>query len=255
MEDIMSRKFNEATVAFAILAYPYFSNVYLSKYIGCSKVWLEKIGQKYKVKKAGLFNLGKLDGCQQENIIGVSFGDLLVIDKLPHKVKNNIVWKCQCKCGFIQNIRSTVLRNGLRQCVKCRKNKPKEKHKKFSLENKQRNWFWSKVRSHAFERGIDVEIDFDYILDLFKKQNGQCALTGIDIEFPYIKDHRKHGNGSLDRIDSSKGYVEGNVRWVLKDINLMRNNHSDQTFIDLCCNVADYYRNNANGGTECVTKQ
>jgi hypothetical protein len=33
---------------------------------------------------------------------------------------------------------------------------------------------------------------------------------------------------SLDRIDNKKGYIKGNVRWVLLGINYMKNRHSDE---------------------------
>ena len=39
---------------------------------------------------------------------------------------------------------------------------------------------------------------------------------------------------SLDRIDSSKGYIEGNVQWVHKRVNLMKGNMSTENFIEWC---------------------
>jgi hypothetical protein len=39
---------------------------------------------------------------------------------------------------------------------------------------------------------------------------------------------------SLDRIDSKKGYVEGNVHWVHKDVNMMKRNFTEEYFINLC---------------------
>lgn len=39
---------------------------------------------------------------------------------------------------------------------------------------------------------------------------------------------------SKDRIDSNKGYVEGNVQWVCKEINFMKHALSESRFIELC---------------------
>jgi len=43
---------------------------------------------------------------------------------------------------------------------------------------------------------------------------------------------------SLDRIDSSKGYVKGNLQWVHKDINMMKNHYNQKYFIEICKKVA-----------------
>jgi hypothetical protein len=42
---------------------------------------------------------------------------------------------------------------------------------------------------------------------------------------------------SLDRIDSSKGYIEGNLQWLHKRINIMKGNMSEKEFLDFCESV------------------
>ena len=42
---------------------------------------------------------------------------------------------------------------------------------------------------------------------------------------------------SLDRIDSNLGYVKGNVQWVHKHINVMKNIFNQDMFIFLCNQV------------------
>ncbi len=39
---------------------------------------------------------------------------------------------------------------------------------------------------------------------------------------------------SLDRIDNLKGYIEGNVQWVHKRVNVMRNVLSIEEFLSWC---------------------
>ena len=50
-------------------------------------------------------------------------------------------------------------------------------------------------------------------------------LTGLDLN---DKDY------SLDRIDSNNGYVEGNVQWVHKDVNMMKKDYNQEYFINIC---------------------
>jgi hypothetical protein len=79
---------------------------------------------------------------------------------------------------------------------------------------------------------------FQHAWDLFLKQNKKCVLSGLPIEF---KARRKgHNTASLDRINSNEGYVDGNVQWVHKDINWMKNTFSQQHFVDMCKKVADH---------------
>jgi hypothetical protein len=47
-----------------------------------------------------------------------------------------------------------------------------------------------------------------------------------------------------DRIDSSKGYVVGNIQWVHKHINKMKNKYPQDHFIEMCRLVAE---NNKDG--------
>ena len=47
---------------------------------------------------------------------------------------------------------------------------------------------------------------------------------------------------SLDRTDSSLGYIDGNVRWVCKIFNLAKSNYSVEYFIQFCLDVVNTCR-------------
>lgn len=77
------------------------------------------------------------------------------------------------------------------------------------------------------------------------KQNGRCALTGTILK--HHKLNKKHHStydksvtASLDRIDSSKGYIINNIQWVHKNINKMKNKLSNNEFIQMCQDVSEY---------------
>ena len=50
--------------------------------------------------------------------------------------------------------------------------------------------------------------------------------------------NKRIGNASLDRIDSSKGYVKDNIQWVHKDVQIMKNKFSEDYFKQICCLVS-----------------
>lgn len=71
--------------------------------------------------------------------------------------------------------------------------------------------------------------------DLIEEQNFQCALTGLPISFT-------PRTASLDRIDSRKPYQVGNMQWVHKDVNVMKNGYDLNYFIRFCKLVAQHHK-------------
>lgn len=70
------------------------------------------------------------------------------------------------------------------------------------------------------------ELDVVYLKELWDKQKGLCPYTGIKMLLPQTSsDHSIHSlkKASLDRIDSKKEYVKGNVEFVCCAINLAKN--------------------------------
>lgn len=98
--------------------------------------------------------------------------------------------------------------------------------------------FWGHIKSTAKKRGISFDITIEYAWDLFLKQNKKCALSGVEITLTK-KTHKcnpdyKNFTASLDRIDSTKPYFEGNVQWVHKEINYIKRDLTDEEFVTWC---------------------
>lgn len=87
----------------------------------------------------------------------------------------------------------------------------------------------------ARARDKSMNLDLDYIKQLWESQKGRCAFTGIELT---TWDSHRYASGrknqirlaSLDRIDSSKGYVKGNVQFVSSALNLAKSDLGDQEF-------------------------
>mgnify|MGYP001580854969 CR=1 FL=1 len=92
---------------------------------------------------------------------------------------------------------------------------------------------WKAMRNSAVQRNIDFDITIERAWEIYESQGRLCALSGLPIEFAFDR-FAKNGTASLDRIDSSEGYVEGNVQWVHKHINLMKWKLPQQDFINYC---------------------
>jgi hypothetical protein len=99
------------------------------------------------------------------------------------------------------------------------------------------------LRSKAVQRKKCSEvISLDALELLWQMQNGQCALTGWPMTME-LANGVVPTNCSLDRIDSSIGYVVGNVQLVCRAANVAKHDLLPKDFIQLCKAVLE--KNNA----------
>lgn len=76
----------------------------------------------------------------------------------------------------------------------------------------------------------DIDIDLEYLKEIWELQNGVCPYTGLNLVLP--QDNNIHDiniiyRASLDRIDSSLGYIRGNIQFISTPINYMKSTMSD----------------------------
>ena len=90
--------------------------------------------------------------------------------------------------------------------------------------------------------------DFDLIFlsNLWELQSGVCPLTGWKLELPkhscgWKTKKNKLKRASLDRIDNSKGYIKGNIRFISVMANYCKNTFTDDD-VKLFCEAV--YHNN-----------
>lgn len=99
---------------------------------------------------------------------------------------------------------------------------------------------WNSMRSNAGVRNLEFNITIQYAWELYERQERKCALSGVPIQFASNRS-AKNGTASLDRIDSSEGYVEGNVQWLHINANRMKWDLNQEDFISFCHLVADLH--------------
>lgn len=83
-----------------------------------------------------------------------------------------------------------------------------------------------KTRSRKTKQvGSDVSITIEQLKELWEKQNGICAITGLKMILPRTTAETNVGPkcASIDRIDNSRGYSIDNIQLVCYSANLARN--------------------------------
>lgn len=88
-------------------------------------------------------------------------------------------------------------------------------------------------------RNVGTNLDLRYLQHLWAEQGGRCQVSGLRLALPRNSlewERRTHDpwKPSLDRIDSSRGYFKGNVRFVAVIANLARHRFSDEELVTFC---------------------
>lgn len=171
------------------------------------------------------------------NLSGKRFGRLVV----QTYVKGS-KWICKCDCGNVVTVGTSKLTSGKTKSCKCYRNTLLAKERTLgrgyaSFREVMRQYTrTAKKRKRVFELSEDV---------CYKMMQERCFYCGTE---PYIV--KKHADcfgefiyNGIDRIDSSKGYIEGNVVTCCKRCNFAKN---DMTLSEFSNWIDTIYSNKPN---------
>lgn len=79
------------------------------------------------------------------------------------------------------------------------------------------------ARRRAGQKNRDCELTPDLAKRLWDRCAGCCELTGIPFDFSHNGGMKRPFAPSIDRVDSTKGYTESNVRVVCTAVNIAMN--------------------------------
>ena len=166
-----------------------------------------------------------------EDYVGKKFYKLLILENLgtyKKQYKKKRWFSYVCDCGKTGEICFSKI--GVSKSCGCEYRK--------STNNLSQTYV-SSIEKRAKKKGLDFDIDREFLLDLFGKQNKKCALTGMTLQF--TSRARVHdATASLDRIDSSRGYTKDNVQWLHKTVNFMKQKLTNEEFVDWCTIIVNH---------------
>lgn len=138
--------------------------------------------------------------------------------------------KERLKTKYIQN--KDYFKKYSAEQYKTKKEAYKKRHDRWYCTMHGKFCAWKRSAKY---RNLEFSITEEYLVSLPQI----CAYTGQELTF----ERNKPNTISLDRIDSSKGYIEGNVQFVCTNINYSKSDMSEQEFIEMCELVTKYKRN------------
>jgi hypothetical protein len=90
----------------------------------------------------------------------------------------------------------------------------------------------------AKRKGIDFDLDYEFLVVLYEQQGGKCFYSGRKMISKKVYNSQTELEGcSIDRIDSSKGYVRDNVVLCCWQANIMKAQLSHEELIQWCKDV------------------
>lgn len=176
---------------------------------------------------------------------GSKFGKWTVLGEDPNRASGGAIqYFVSCDCGVSKSVSGATLRAGRStQCRSCgvaqscggNKGKPPLK---FESGKYVHGTYFYRIRYGALTRGLIFDIDIGDMDNLWDHQHGKCALTGWSLDLSTKQSDKS--TASLDRIDSSIGYLSGNLQWVHKDVNQLKMAYTEERFFEICQAVVSH---------------
>lgn len=113
--------------------------------------------------------------------------------------------------------------------------KMKAASKKHLHENQEKRLLAS-CKSNAKRKGVDFSLSVDDII-IPKK----CKFLGIELT-NIFDEGRVDSNASIDRIDSSRGYIAGNIQVISDLANRMKQNAGKEQLVTFAKNILRLHR-------------
>lgn len=157
-----------------------------------------------------------------------------------------------------KKLRNLQLKVGGKVCSKCSVDKPfgdfpvhkktydgfdswcKQCRKEYSYEvNQSLDTHLRKKLTSIKEdrRKIFSDLTLEQLVSLWNKQEGKCAISGVEMSYQRNKRQHNMNNCSVDRIDSSGNYTIDNIQLVCWIVNRMKGENTTEDLIQWCNHI------------------
>lgn len=221
------------------------------KCIVCGKTWIVEVKKHHKGKSDHCFcaECSKTLTSTEKNIYykahigshiienrvclhcGKEWKVLTAKDRIGKKIKKHYF------CSECSKVLTTW---GKKKIMEQKREGFKEKmyeEKRRSRLNNIQSCIWVKAKQRAEKYRLDFNIDVSdiHIPDI-------CPILEVPLEYGTKGDYEY--SPSIDRIDTTKGYVKGNIAIISKKANSMKNNATFEELQKFCKNILRYSLNN-----------
>ncbi len=177
------------------------------------------------------------------------YGKLTVIKLTGERgPSGQIYWECKCDCGNIHVTSGESLRGGKSKSCGCARKTPPNKagDREYAIK---KQLYKTNVEKRSQRLGFDYNISLEDYIKLIEQPCFYCGIKDSNYatdRYNTKKNGRKTSDtivyyNGIDRIDSSKGYVKGNVVTSCKYCNTAKNTMTQQEFKEWIVRVYEHY--------------
>lgn len=176
-----------------------------------------------RAKARGRFSGGFVD------LAGRSFGQLSVVKQAENGRCGRVRWLCECKCGKQTKVFGDGLSSGRTKSCGCGMGV------RLYGRVPPYKYIWFNYRGSAKRRGLPFELSLDTLVSIISRPCDYCGKPPSRAMSPsQMRKHisyQKFRYNGIDRIDSSKGYVESNVVPCCKPCNELKSDKPREEFL------------------------
>jgi len=139
----------------------------------------------------------------------MKYGKLTFIKECGKSNDGHLLWECLCDCGETYiGYASKIKRTKIIGCKKCSNLSISNKQKKHGMRNSLEYSSWISMKDRCLNKKSKDYHKYGGIgITIYKEW-----INSFEKFFEYMG--KKQKGQSIDRIDNSKGYFPGNVRWA-----------------------------------------
>lgn len=170
--------------------------------------------------------------------VGQKYNRLTIVEKCGYDKHKNRLYKCKCECGNFITVRGNALSSGNTKSCGCLSDEVK-KSKRLPNNRGVINHIILQYKRHARERNLAWELEYEQVEKLI---SSPCFYCGAEKSNHKVTKNCKEGfdHNGIDRIDSSKGYLEDNVVACCKVCNRAKLDMNQKDFVLWAHRVSEY---------------
>lgn len=170
------------------------------------------------------------------DLTGKRFGRLVVLYRGRNRPSGKLRWVCQCDCGDMALVATWDLRSG--RVVSCGCHRAEAASKRMSAYNelRGRDWGIGVALTKAYRAYVDGARKRGLLFDLTRERFEQisdlpCYYCGMERSKVVVVRDSVYWHNGIDRLDNSKGYIEGNMVPCCKVCNHAKHTMSEEEFM------------------------